>query len=272
MAVAILTSILLICHITTPCASSFASPNHRFSIRGTKVVPHINVAAHHGRQRQQHANGNYLCAITNHENENRRIQPLAAATINEGTTTDDCDTDDADNPITSAGLSFVSASSKSLGMLFYNIGGMDHKEIQALLLRAGTHLVSAGRHWSSDWDVVRESMYSASRAFYSISDVFGSSQIDESMPLGDLFERIGRELEDISSIGGCCAVGPPCSSPNLLAVEETLIEVSRILKKNSVASTDEHMMCTLFREVAELFGEMAGRYVDHDGQGSEVTV
>ena len=270
MAVAILTSILLVCHIIIPCASAFASPNHRSSIRGTKVVPLINVAAHHGRQRQ-HANGN-LCAITNHDNDNRRIQPLAASTMNEDTATYDYDTDDTDNPLTSAGLSFVSASSKSLGMLFYNIGGMDHKEIQALLLRAGTHLVSAGRHWSSDWDSVRESMYFASRAFYSISDVFGCSQIDESMPLGDLFERIGRELEDISSIGGCCAVGPPCSTPNLLAIEENLIEVSRILKRNSVASTDEHMMCTLFREVAELFGEMAGRYVDHDGQGSEVTV
>lgn len=205
----------------------------------------------------------------------RSTQPVLAlaSTIEDGTTMEDYGaTDGADNPITSAGLSFVSASSKSLGMLFYNIGGMDHKEIQALLLRAGTHLVSAGTRWTTDWDAVRESMYSASGAFYSISDVFGSANIDENMPLGDLFERIGRELEDISSIGGCCAVGPPCSTPNLLAVEEHLIEVSRILKKNSVASTDEHMMCTLFREVAELFGEMAGRYVDNDGQGSEVSV
>lgn|ERR1719253_1280082 len=112
----------------------------------------------------------------------------------------------------------------------------------------------------------------ASRAFYDISDVFGSANIDESMPLGTLFENIGRELEDISEISGCCAVGPPCSSPNLLAVEEHLTGVSKIMKKNSVAATDEHMMCTLFKEVAELFGEMAGRYVDDDGQESEVTV
>ena len=245
----VVVSLLLICHIIIPCASSFATPPPRRSIRS---------------------------AITNNDNEYRRTQPIAVATINDGSTTtkdDYDDTDDgADNPITSAGLSFVSASSKSLGMLFYNIGGMDHKEIQALLRDAGTHLVSAGTHWSSDWDAVREGMHSASRAFYMISDVFGSANIDERLPLGDLFERIGRELEDISSIGGCCAVGPPCSSSNLLAVEEHLIEISRILKKNSVAATDEHMMCTLFREVAELFGEMAGRYVDNDGQGSEVTV
>ncbi len=56
-------------------------------------------------------------------------------------------------------------------------------------------------------------------------------------------------------------MGSPCSSPNLLAVEENLIMISRILKKNSVAATGKHMMCTLFRKVAELFGEMAGRYV-----------
>lgn len=194
------------------------------------------------------------------------------STVEEETIFLDGETEEDNNPLKSAGLSFVSASTKSLGMLFYNIGGMDHKEIQALLLQAGTHLVAAGEAWTSDWDAVRESMASASEAFYDISDVFGSANIDESMPLGTLFEQIGRELEDISSISGCCAVGPPCSSPNLLAVEEHLTEVSKILKKNSVAATDEHMMCTLFKEVAELFGEMAGRYVDNDGQNSEVSV
>jgi hypothetical protein len=131
MAVAKIPSILLICRIIVPCASSFA-PNHRPSIWGTQIAPHVNVAAHHGRRRQ-HANSN-RSVITN-DNENRRIQAFAVATINNGATAYDNDTDDADNPLTSAGLSFVSASSKSLGMLFYNIGGMDHKEIQALLFR-----------------------------------------------------------------------------------------------------------------------------------------
>jgi hypothetical protein len=177
------------------------------------------------------------------------------------------------NPLKSAGLSFISASTKSLGMLFYNIGGMDHKEIQALLLQAGTHLVHAGNAWTSDWDVVRDCMYSAAKSFYDISNVFGSANIDESLELGTLFEKIGSELEDISNIGGCCSVGPPCSSPNLLAVEECLVSISKILKKNSVAATDEHMMCTLFYEVAELFGEMAARYVeDEEGQKSEVSL
>lgn len=206
-----------------------------------------------------------------------RISSLLSATaISDEATTTTYDDDETatlrDNPLKSAGLSFVSASSKSLGMLFYNIGGMDHKEIQALLLEAGTHLVAAGESWTSDWDSVRDSMSDAAKAFYDISDVFGSANIDESLPLGTLFEHIGRELEDISEISGCCAVGPPCSSPNLLAVEEHLTEIAKVLKKNSVAATDEHMMCTLFREVAELFGEMAGRYVDNDGQASEVTV
>ena len=177
------------------------------------------------------------------------------------------------NPLKSAGLSFISASTKSLGMLFYNIGGMDHKEIQALLLEAGTHLVNAGTAWTSDWDIVRDCMYSASQSFYSISNVFGSANIDESLELGTLFEQIGNELEDISNIGGCTSVGPPCSSPNLLAVEEYLVAISKILKKNSVAATDEHMMCTLFYEVAGLFGEMASRYVeDEEGQKSEVSL
>ena len=183
------------------------------------------------------------------------------------------DDEEESNPLKSAGLSFQSASTKSLGMLFYNIGGMDHKEIQALLLQAGTHLVNAGSAWTTDWDMVRDSMYSASQSFYDISNVFGSANIDESLELGTLFEQIGSELEDISNIGGCTSVGPPCSSPNLLSVEECLVAISRILKLNSVAATDEHMMCTLFYEVAGLFGEMAGRYVvDEDGVKSEVSL
>jgi len=159
-------------------------------------------------------------------------------------------------------------------MLFYNIGGLDHKDIQAHLLQAGTHLVHAGEYWSSDWSVVQESMLLASQSFYDISNVFGSANIDESLPLGTLFENISHELKDISNISGCCSVGPPCSVPNLLAIKEHLIGVSIILKKNSVASTDEHMMVTLFREVAELFGKMAGLYVDEHGEGqnNEVTV
>ena len=100
----------------------------------------------------------------------------------------------------SAGLSFISASDKSLGMLFYNVGGMDHKEIQSYLLRIGNHLVAAGESWSTSWDDVRDSMELAALAFYDISNVFGSANIDESMPLGELFENVGKELEDISAI------------------------------------------------------------------------
>jgi hypothetical protein len=176
------------------------------------------------------------------------------------------------NPLTSAGLSFISASTKSLGMLFYNIGGMDHKDIQALLLQAGTALVDAGSQWENDWNSVTHSMQDASKAFYDISNVFGSANIDESLELALLFEQIGKELEDISNISGCVSIGPPCSCGNLFAVEKNLMDISAILKKNSVASTDEHMMCTLFKEVAELFRDMAERYVDDVGQESEVSV
>lgn len=197
------------------------------------------------------------------------------STIPKQSTTTGTESDEnmIDNPIKSAGLSFISASSKSLGMLFYNIGGLDHKDIQALLLQAGTHLVNAGEYWSTDWSMVQDSILLASKAFYDISNVFGSANIDESLPLGTLFENISHELQDISNISGCCSLGPPCSVPNLLEIQENLIGVSIILKKNSVASTDEHMMATLFREVAELFGQMAGCHVDDvEGQTSEVTL
>lgn len=149
---------------------------------------------------------------------------------------------------------------------------MDHKEIQALLLQAGSALVAAGDRWETDWEAVTYAMEDASKAFYDISDVFGSANIDESLELALQFEGIGDELKEISSISGCAAIGPPSSCGNLFAIENHLMEVSKILKKNSVAATDEHMMCTLFKEVAELFRDMGGRYVDEVGQKSEVTV
>ena len=254
--------------------------NNDFGVKKLSISSPNDVLHYHHRSSSPVLTNTYHCCRS-------RISYLLSlsSTMSDGTETttalddenyetsaEDFDEEEKVNPLQSAGLSFISASDKSLGMLFYNIGGMDHKEIQALLLQAGTHLVEAGESWTTDWDSVRDSMESASQAFYDISNVFGSANIDESMPLGTLFENIGRELEDISSISGCTSVGPPCSVPNLLAVEEHLTAVSKILKKNSVAATDEHMMCTLFKEVAELFGEMAGRYVDNDGQNSEVTV
>lgn len=170
----------------------------------------------------------------------------------------------SDNPLRSAGKSFISASDKSLGMLFYNVGGLDHKEIQALLLQAGTCLVDAGERWHDDWDGVRDFTYNASNAFARIANTFGSASIDESMELAMSFEKISEELLMISEISGCSSVGPPCSSPHLLTIEEELVAISKILRLNSVAATDDHMMSTLFREVAELFGELASRYTDTD--------
>mmetsp|Transcript_32876 Transcript_32876/g.55903 ORF Transcript_32876/g.55903 Transcript_32876/m.55903 type:complete len:263 (+) Transcript_32876:149-937(+) len=258
-------SLLVLTHIVIG-ASAFTAPNSNHVV--FKMFPRGNL------QRPGPGENPIVSPrLRTNERKNILVSFSSATEFNNGPVIEDYESiDNDDNPVKSAGLSFVSASSKSLGMLFYNIGGMDHKEVQASLLQVGTHLVSAGESWSTDWDAVRESMASAAAAFYDISDVFGSANIDESMPLGTLFENIGKELEDISEISGCCAVGPPCSVPNLLAVEEHLIEVSKILKKNSVAATDEHMMCTLFKEVAELFGEMAGRYVDNDGQKSEVSL
>lgn len=149
---------------------------------------------------------------------------------------------------------------------------MDHKEIQAHLLQAGSSLLSAGKAWDTNWDDVTYAMEDASKAFYDISNVFGSANIDESLELALSFESIGDELREISSISGCTAIGPPSSCGNLFAIEKHLMDVSVVLKKNSVAATDEHMMCTLFREVAELFRDMGGRYVDEVGQESEVSV
>ncbi|KAL7519697.1 hypothetical protein ACHAWX_004454 [Stephanocyclus meneghinianus] len=248
-----LPSVAAFCASTNPAVvlySSFQPPFARHRHRRLSLPPHSNAAA-----RRRH-----------------RLPLPSTSTGSRDASSDPSSSCIPNNPLQSAGLSFVSASTKSLGMLFYNIGGMDHKEIQALLLRAGTHLVDAGSSWDDDWDAVRESMEGAARAFYDIGDVFGSANIDESLELALLFESIGKELEDVSTIGGCCAIGPPASCGNLLAVEDRLTEISRILKKNSVAATDEHMMCTLFKEVAELFGAMAERYVDETGQESEVSV
>ena len=229
-----LPSILIIACVCS-CASAFSVTNTNSGMIQIFPSSASGIRRTTTGQRLHHPSTNGIGepASANAVHNVHRISSLSlASTINEyDTTTSSTDDEDeeefADNPLKSAGLSFVSASSKSLGMLFYNIGGMDHKDIQALLLEAGTHLVAAGEAWHSDWDAVRDSMSYASTAFYDISNVFGSANIDESMPLGTLFDNIGKELEDISEISGCCAVGPPCSSPNLLAVEVRFARIGR---------------------------------------------
>ena len=161
----------------------------------------------------------------------------------------------ANHPLHQAGQTFVAASVQSMGMLFYNVGGMEHKEIQQELLAAGTHLVSAAKSWDSDWKVARECLHDASNVFMDISDTFGSAQIDDAESLATLFESIGLELDDMSRIER----RRKCAE-NLLAVRDHLASVAEILDENAVAETDDHDMITSFYAASDGFGKLADRY------------
>lgn len=161
----------------------------------------------------------------------------------------------ANHPLHQAGQTFVAASVQSMGMLFYNVGGMEHKEIQQELLAAGTHLVSAAKSWDSDWKVARESLHDASNVFMDISDTFGSAQIDDAESLATLFESIGLELDDMSRIER----RRKCAD-NLLAVRDHLASVAEILDENAVAESDDHDMITSFYAASDGFGKLAERY------------
>lgn len=161
----------------------------------------------------------------------------------------------ANHPLHQAGQTFVAASVQSMGMLFYNVGGMEHKEIQQELLAAGTHLVSAAKSWDSDWKVARECLHDASNVFMDVSDTFGSAQIDDAESLATLFESIGLELDDMSRIER----RRKCAD-NLLAVRDHLASVAEILDENAVAETDDHDMITSFYAASDGFGKLAERY------------
>ena len=161
----------------------------------------------------------------------------------------------ANHPLHQAGQTFVAASVQSMGMLFYNVGGMEHKEIQQELLAAGTHLVSAAKSWDSDWRAARDSLHDASNVFMDISDTFGSAQIDDAESLATLFESIGLELDDMSRIER----RRKCAD-NLLAVRDHLASVAEILDENAVAETDDHDMITSFYAASDGFGKLAERY------------
>jgi hypothetical protein len=161
----------------------------------------------------------------------------------------------ANHPLHQAGQTFVAASVQSMGMLFYNVGGMEHKEIQQELLLAGTHLVSAAKSWDSDWKVSRISLHDASNVFIDISDTFGSAQIDDAESLATLFESIGLELDDMSRIER----RRKCAE-NLLAIRDHLASVAEILDENAVAETDDHDMITSFYAASDGFGNLAERY------------
>ena len=161
----------------------------------------------------------------------------------------------ANHPLHQAGQTFVAASVQSMGMLFYNVGGMEHKEIQQELLAAGTHLVSAAKAWDSDWRAARDSLRNASDVFVDISDTFGSAQIDDAESLATLFESIGLELEDASRIERRRR-----TTDNLLAVRDHLASVAEILDENAVAESDDHDMITSFYAASDGFGKLAKRY------------
>ena len=161
----------------------------------------------------------------------------------------------ANHPLHQAGQTFVAASVQSMGMLFYNVGGMEHKEIQQELLAAGTHLVSAAKAWDSDWRAARDSLRNASDVFVDISDTFGSAQIDDAESLATLFESIGLELEDASRIERRRR-----TTDNLLAVRDHLASVAEILDENAVAETDDHDMITSFYAASDGFEKLAKRY------------
>ena len=161
----------------------------------------------------------------------------------------------ANHPLHQAGQTFVAASVQSMGMLFYNVGGMEHKEIQQELLAAGTHLVSAAKAWDSDWRAARDSLRNASDVFVDISDTFGSAQIDDAESLATLFESIGLELEDASRIERRRR-----TTDNLLAVRDHLASVAEILDENAVAESDDHDMITSFYAASDGFEKLAKRY------------
>ena len=166
----------------------------------------------------------------------------------------------ANHPLHQAGQTFVAASVQSMGMLFYNVGGMEHKEIQQELLAAGTHLVSAAKAWDSDWRAARDSLRNASDVFVDISDTFGSAQIDDAEGLATLFEAVGLELGDMAGITGCMSTGPAGSVPNLYAIRDHLEAVAEILRINAVAETDDHDMILSFVGASDSFGRLADRH------------
>mmetsp|Transcript_3824 Transcript_3824/g.8356 ORF Transcript_3824/g.8356 Transcript_3824/m.8356 type:complete len:261 (+) Transcript_3824:87-869(+) len=161
----------------------------------------------------------------------------------------------ANHPLHQAGQTFVAASVQSMGMLFYNVGGMEHKEIQSELLEAGNHLVAASKTWDSDWKATRHNLGDAARVFDDIANTFGSAQIDDAESLATLFEAVGLELQDMSRIEKRRK-----TSPNLFSVRDHLLSVAEILQENSVAETDDHDMITSFVGVSDSFGRLAERY------------
>jgi len=166
------------------------------------------------------------------------------------------------HPLREAGETFVAASTQSMGMLFYNVGGLDHKDVQASLLAAGTHLLAASDAWEDrgEWDGVAEEISAAAGVFAGVADLFGSAQIDDAEGLATLFEAVGLELGDMAGITGCMSTGPAGSVPNLYAIRDHLEAVAEILRINAVAETDDHDMILSFVGASDSFGRLADRH------------
>ena len=210
------------------------------------ITAHVRISGtklHIFRKRRWSAEGSTITeADAGRRNKNRKLSPRQLRKL-------------ANHPLHQAGQGFIAASVQSMGMLFYNVGGMEHKEIQSELLEAGNHLVAASKTWDNDWRATKHKLADAARVFDDISNTFGSAQIDDAESLATLFEAVALELDDMSRIEKRRK-----TAPNLFSVRDHLLSVAEILQENSVAETDDHDMITSFVGLSDSFGRLAKRY------------
>jgi hypothetical protein len=97
----------------------------------------------------------------------------------------------------------------------------------------GNHFVEAGEAWSSgDWDGVTDAIEKAS----DVLDKYITTTTSKEM-----WQSIQQELEDISTIEGCCSVGPPASIPNWISIHESLqMEVTSPTQKEDIERSNSN--------------------------------
>ena len=111
----------------------------------------------------------------------------------------------------------------------------------------GNAMIRAGMAWTTDWSQVAEALDKAAHAFW-------DTLSKKNLPAGlqTICRSVAQELEDISTIEGCSAVGPATSLPNWIAIHGYLESAAKAYQHSSEHQRIYNSLTNTSREIEHL--------------------
>jgi len=117
---------------------------------------------------------------------------------------------------------------------------------------AGEALLVANTYWKVDWTETTIAFADAASAFQKIAENTSSSSSSSSVSSHSiLYQTIGDELHDASTISGCVSIGPMSCLPNLEIVQQCLQDLADLPPPLLSEKCDEDCLSTLWLKASK---------------------